>query len=313
MAMEKGTERASTTALAVLSAVAAAGSERDPEVRIADPIAPRLLRWSDGKYTAGRLPLLHPLMRRAMERQTPGGYGYTIARMHHMDSILRAEVEAGLDRVVILGAGYDTRAHRLRDSLTGVAVFEVDHPATLRDKRERLGRLPESALGEVTYVEVDFTHQNLLERLASHGHATSDRTLFLLSGVAMFLPEPAVLELFDQIAEHTSSRTSLLFDYAYADVLQHPDRYYGGAKWVPFATDASEEPRSGFPPERLGTVLAEHGLRLDSDIGPDQLTERYLHRSDGSLVAPTFGFTAIAHAFASAQASSDSALRSPSR
>ncbi len=297
MPMEEGTERASTTALAVLSAVAAAGSERDPEVRIADPIAPRLLRWNDGKYAAARLRFLHPPMRRAMERQTPGGYGYTIARMHHMDSILRAEVAAGLDRVVILGAGYDTRAHRLRKELGGVPVFEVDHPATLRDKRERLARVPESLLGEATHVEVDFTHQNLLKRLAAHGHATSDRTLFVLSGVAMFLPEPAVLQLFDQVAEHTSPRTSLLFDYAYADVLEHPDRYYGGAKWVPFATDASEEPRSGFPPQRLGTVLAEHGLRLDSHIDPDQLTERYLHRSDGSLVAPPLGFTAVSHAF----------------
>jgi hypothetical protein len=38
--MDEGTKRASTTALAVLSAVAAAGSERDPDVRIDDPIAP---------------------------------------------------------------------------------------------------------------------------------------------------------------------------------------------------------------------------------------------------------------------------------
>lgn len=44
-------------------------------------------------------------------------------------------------------------------------------------------------------------------------------------------------------------------------------------------------------------LLAEHGLRLDSHIDPDQLAARCLHRSDGSLVAPPFGFTAIAHAF----------------
>jgi hypothetical protein len=32
-------------------------------------------------------------------------------------------------------------------------------------------------------------------------------------------------------------------------------------------------------------------------VDPDQLAERYLRRSDGSLAARPFGFTAIAHAF----------------
>ena len=294
--MEEGTEQASTTALAVLTAATVAGSERDPKVRLVDPIAPQLLRWGDGKYGTARLRLLHPLIRLAMQRQSPGGYGYSIARMHYMDAVLRAELAAGLDRVVILGAGYDTRAHRLRDSLGAVPVFEVDHPATSQDKRQRLAAVTGASLAAVTYVEVDFTHQKLLDRLADHGHGTGDRTLFLLSGVAMFLPESAVLELFDQVAEHTSPRTSLLFDYVYADLLSQPQRYYGGPEWVPFATDAGEEPRSGFSPEELGAILAAHGLRLDSQIDPDQLAERHLRRSDSSLAARPFGFTAIAHA-----------------
>jgi methyltransferase (TIGR00027 family) len=295
--MDKGTEDASTTALAVLAATTVAGGERDPGVRLVDPFAPQLLGWRDGRYGAARLRLLHPLIRRAMERQSPGGYGYSIARMHYMDAILRAELAAGLDRVVILGAGYDTRAHRLRDCLDGVPVFEVDHPATSRDKRERLARVSGAPLAAVTYVEVDFTHQSLLDRLADHGHDSGDRTLFLFSGVAMFLPESAVLGLFDQVAAHTSPRTSLLFDYVCADVLDQPQRYHGGPEWVPFATGVEEEPRSGFSPEELGAILAARGLRLDSQIGPDRLTERYLRRSDGSLVARPFGFTEIAHAF----------------
>jgi hypothetical protein len=66
---------------------------------------------------------------------------------------------------------------------------------------------------------------------------------------------------------------------------------------MPFATGVGEEPRSGFSPEELGAILAAHGLRLDSQIGPDQLAGRYLRRSDGASVARPFGFTAIAHAF----------------
>jgi len=214
MALTQGTEQASTTALGVLSAVAVAGTERDPKVRLDDPIAPRLLRWGDGKYGMGRVRALHPLIRRAMERQVPGAYGYSIARLHHMDEIVRREAAEGLDQIVILGAGYDTRAYRMRESLDGVPVLEVDHPATQREKRNRLAKALDSTPADVTYVDVDFTHQNLLDRLADHGHDLSARTLFVLSGVAMFLSEPAVFDLFKQVAAHTLSRTSLLFDYA---------------------------------------------------------------------------------------------------
>jgi methyltransferase (TIGR00027 family) len=214
-----------------------------------------------------------------------------------MDAIVREQAAAGLDRLVILGAGYDTRAYRMRDSLGGVAVVEVDLPATSREKRARLVKALGAVHTTVTYVEMDFTQQELLGRLAGYGHELSDRTLFLLSGVAMFLPPTAVFELVDQIAAHTSTRTSLVFDYAFKDVLTAPERYYGGREWVRFATGVDEPPRSGIPPEEIGEVLADHGLRLDSHLGPDELAARYLRRADGTTLARPFGFAGVAHAF----------------
>ncbi len=300
MGMSEGTEQGSVTALAVLAGVCVAGTERDVTVRVNDPIAPKLLSWRDGQLAAARVHGLHPLLRRVVERKNPGSYGYTIARIHHMDAIMRREVAAGLDQIVILGAGYDTRAYRMSDSLNGVSVLEVDHPATSREKRVRIKKALGSLPAGVTYVEVDFTHQNLLERLADYGHELSARTLFLLSGVAMFLPDTAVFELFDQIAAHTSPRTSLLFDYVFEDVLTVPDRYYGGREWLPYVSDLNEEPRSGIPAGDAEAVLADHGLRLDSHLDAEELAARYLRRADGTSVAPPFGFCAIAHAFVTA-------------
>ncbi len=298
MGMNERTERGSITALAVLTAVSVACTERDPAIRVDDPLAPHLTSWRDRRLAGARVRALHPLLRRIGEHTNPGGYGYTIARLHHMDAVVQDEVAAGLDQLVILGAGYDTRAYRMQDSLNGVAVLEVDHPATSREKRARLTKALGSVPAGVTYVEMDFTRQNLLERLAEHGHDPSERTLFLLSGVAMFLPETAVFELFDQVAVHTSPRTSILFDYAFEDVLTHPERYYGGRQWLPYVTGLGEEPRSGIPAGHLEAVLADHGLRLDSHLHAHELQARYLRRADGTSVAAPFGFCAIAHAFA---------------
>ncbi len=89
-------------------------------------------------------------------------------------------LEDGLQQLVILGAGYDSRAYRFeqlrqpewreQDRAKGVRVFEVDHPATQQVKiskvRKVLGELPE----HVTYVGIDFITQTLEKRLPECGY-----------------------------------------------------------------------------------------------------------------------------------------------
>jgi hypothetical protein len=75
MAMGAGIERGSVTALGVLTVVCAARTERDPALRLEDPIAPRLIRWRDGRFATARAPGLNPLIRRSVERTLPGNYG----------------------------------------------------------------------------------------------------------------------------------------------------------------------------------------------------------------------------------------------
>lgn len=51
-----------------------------------------------------------------------------------------------------MGAGFDSRAYRFADKLVDTKVFEVDHPATQKRKKDKvteiLGALPQN----VTYV-----------------------------------------------------------------------------------------------------------------------------------------------------------------
>lgn len=296
MALGETSKRGSETALAVLMFTSVGGTESDPSVRVDDPVGPRLLRWTDGTYGLGRVPRLHARVRRKAEQSDPGNYGFMVARLHHMDDVVRREAAEGLDQLVILGAGYDTRAYRMRDDLAGVRVFEVDHPATSQDKRARLKRALGAVPEDVTYVEVDFNRQNLLERLADHGHDDSARTLFVLSGVSMYLPEASVRELFSQVATHSSPRTSILFDYFFADAMTSPERYYGAREWIARVTKIGEEPKFGISMEEIGAVLESHGLRLVSQSDMTELAERHLRRGDGTYVARPFDFAAVARA-----------------
>lgn len=291
----------SEMALAVLMFTSVAGTEQDRKVRVDDPIGPRLLKWSDGKYRIGKhnalhSRLFHPLFRRMIDRSDPGAYGFMTARLVHMDDVVRQEAAAGLDQLVILGAGYDTRAYRMQDDLVDVRVFEVDLPAMSEDKRSRLESALGSVPGDVEYVEVDFTHDNLFERLKGHGYDESARTLFVLCGVSMYLPEETLLELFSQVAAHSAGGSSIVFDYVFDDALIAPERHPGAPKWIERARAAGEELRFGVSPDRVGEVLSGAGLSLVSQADMAELAERYLRRGDGTMMAEPYGFAAVARA-----------------
>jgi methyltransferase (TIGR00027 family) len=111
-------------------------------------------------------------------------------RTRFFDEVVAGAIGRGVHQIVIGAAGYDGRA--LRYAKPGVRWFEVDHPATQRDKRERLERLGIAA-GQVRFVEADFTRDPIAERLTAAGLDPAQPSLFLLEGVAVYL-EPAVLE-----------------------------------------------------------------------------------------------------------------------
>jgi methyltransferase (TIGR00027 family) len=70
-------------------------------------------------------------MREHYECLFPGLGNSIRARVRYFDDFVKAAVAEGLEQLVILGAGYDTRAYRI-DGLCKIKVFEVDHVHTFR-------------------------------------------------------------------------------------------------------------------------------------------------------------------------------------
>ncbi len=117
-------------------------------------------------------------------------HDYLAARTSFFDRTVVSAIDRGVRQVVVGAAGYDGRAFRY--AKPGVRWFEVDHPATQRDKLERLQRLGISA-PHVRFVEADFTRDPMADRLHAAGLNAAVPSLFLLEGVAVYL-DPAVLE-----------------------------------------------------------------------------------------------------------------------
>ena len=93
-------------------------------------------------------------------------HDYLAARTAFFDRVVVGALGRGVRQVVVGAAGYDGRAFRY--AKPGVRWFEIDHPATQRDKLARLSRLGIDASG-VGFVAADFRTGPVAEPLTAAG------------------------------------------------------------------------------------------------------------------------------------------------
>jgi methyltransferase (TIGR00027 family) len=279
--------------MAVAVARAIGSRFRDGALRNPDHLAEHFLPLPYRPMVRYRLG--QAILTAIFERQARGQFFYVQARTRHIDGLLLDELKAGVEQVVILGAGFDSRAHRLAAPLAGRPVFEVDHPATQYAKRERLRRLPQATVAAVHYVALDFTRGRLDEALAAGGHDRSKKTFFLMEGVTMYLTGDAVESTLAYLAG-AAAGSPLVFDYIYRDILDGTADYYGARQVLRTVAKSGEPFQWGLPPGGAAAFLRARGFDLVSDLGPDELTRRYLLSSSGEAIGRLTGYLGLVHA-----------------
>jgi methyltransferase (TIGR00027 family) len=102
---------------------------------------PYALRFLPLRYQllirAAFTPALLCSLNRYADKRAPGARTSAIARTLFIDDVVRAAVARGVRQCVLLGAGFDCRAHRMPE-LSQVHVFEVDQRDTQRVKQSRV-------------------------------------------------------------------------------------------------------------------------------------------------------------------------------
>ncbi len=133
-------------------------------------------------------------------------------RSRFAEDMARRAMAEGVQQILVLGAGLDTFAYRVKGA-EGLRVFELDHPATQRDKRRRLtdARIPEP--GHLAYVPHDFERGGMTEVLEAAGLKSSEPTFVLWLGVTPYLTEDAVFATLAELAELPGG-VEVVFDYA---------------------------------------------------------------------------------------------------
>ncbi|MBP2330563.1 methyltransferase (TIGR00027 family) [Kibdelosporangium banguiense] len=238
-------------------------SYRPPGRRLfCDPYAAGFLRlWLRVLAEASRVPVLRGLVTGLYDLVAgPGPRSSAVARTKVIDDAVVAAM-SGATQCVLLGAGFDTRAHRL-PALAGCRVFEVDHPATQSAKRDAVDRLGLRS-GHVSYVPVDFEVDDLAMALAGNGFDPAAAAVFVWEGVTNYLTADAVDAT---LAVLRKLGGSLVLTYVDARALHEPSPFPEARRWVRAVARAGEPWTFGLLPTQVGEFLAERGFRLRADV-----------------------------------------------
>lgn len=153
------------------------------------------------------------------EKLSPGAALFIGLRERYIDDFLIAALSDGAGQVVILGAGFDTRAYRIPNILKA-RIFEVDHPLTQTIKIQLIKKAVKDISPQISFVPADFNKDNLAEKLHSYGYRENIKTVFILQGVIEYLTQEGVDNTLGFVANNSCAGSSLIFDYFYNETIR---------------------------------------------------------------------------------------------
>ena len=213
----------------------------------------------------------------------PGWHEHLVSRTRFIDELVEESSINETEQYVILGAGYDTRAHRL-NFLHPLRVFEVDQPEVQERKRKKL---PDVLLDNksIVYVPVDFSYQSVSKQLIESGFDSSKSTIITLEGVSQYISKEAFSALVQEIASLTQNIGATFF-VSYIDELftTNPEKCCGvgfqkaGEKFELVRTlsaKAGEPWISFYADTEIERIFSINGFSIEVNTTLGDLNSRY--------------------------------------
>lgn len=223
------------------------------------------------------LPGLRGVVLSLRERRMPGTLGAILCRTRYIDDVLRRSLENGMEQLVILGAGFDSRAYRIA-GLDQVRVFELDLPGTRDLKQTRLEKMLGTVPENVKLVGIDFDRQKLGDVLQGAGLQKGRSTLFIWEGVTQYLTEEAVNRTLAFVSRVSGVRSAIVFTYVRRGIIDGTARPEWFQSLLSFAEKVGSPFRFGLDQVELERYLSDRGLRLIDDVGAAEYQNLYLKR-----------------------------------
>jgi len=234
-----------------------------------------------------------------LEKRIPGGVYYVFIRTKYFDDSLSNWIKKfPSSQVVLLGAGFDSRALRFEAQAKSVDFFEVDLKAMLEYKKGviELNSLQTKNEKHIKYVPTNFQKDDLFSNLLDKGFDRRKPTYFLCEGLSFFLDKEIIDDLFLKIEANTYEKTQVVLDYAFLDYIEGDLSYYG-AKETNNELKAISEPHVfGINYEDIVTYFGRKGFKTEKNYTSGMLDSYYLGNKYGDVLAKStsfFGLTEV--------------------
>ena len=135
---------------------------------------------------------------------------HTVIRTRFFDDHLLDATARGIRQVILLAAGLDTRAYRLRWP-HGVRVYELDLPEVMGFKGEVLTERRAASRCERTVVPIDL-RKDWTVPLSKAGLSNSEPTAWLAEGLLIYLTARESADLLTRVGELSASRSQVAFE-----------------------------------------------------------------------------------------------------
>ncbi|GBF98456.1 S-adenosyl-L-methionine-dependent methyltransferase [Raphidocelis subcapitata] len=227
----------------------------------------------------------------------PGLVNFIDARTRWIDDGMKRALDDGIKQVVIIAAGYDTRAYRL--GRPGVKFYEVDLPHASEKKRELVEKLfPADKYPRPQFIGADLSQVGLADALAPSDFDRSRRTLYLIEGLVYYLPPVAFKSLLSALAETAAVGSRLYFDFINLSTMSGDVFHPGFETLMVSVWNKGEYFLSGLDEREqcVRAVLKKFGFRLHELVDAKALAARYLSHLEWKDKAPPlppyFGYIA---------------------
>jgi len=200
-------------------------------------------------------------------------FAYLAARTRFYDAVVTDALDAGIDQVVLVGAGFDTRAWRL--ARPGVQYYEVDHPATQTSKR---AHAPNGS-GPI-YAPADLAAVSLDEVLTEAGLEPSRPSVICCEGLTMYLTAGAIGRLLRSAAAVAARGSRLGVEFG-AQVVSERDPHRLLRLLTRVWHEWAGEPIiTGIDPATAPDLLTRFGWTVKDILPAPTLQDRYLDPSE---------------------------------
>ena len=167
-------------------------------------------------------PLIGFLIRSRLYRHFRPLRAHSVDRSRYNEDQLEKAIARGITQYVIIGAGYDSFALRRRDLSHSLRIFEMDHPATQKAKKQRISELNVELPKNLELISVDFEKETVAEALKRSSYIRELPAFFSWLGTILYLTRDAVFKTLRSLLSMAAPESEIVFDYIIPDTLMDP-------------------------------------------------------------------------------------------